>query len=767
MSTTLEFDINTSNGGFLECKAPRPKEGGHKLTDLEGCRSFEKLRRDLPALRARLSLEASAPLYLPELDLAHHDLGDRAIRSMVDAFVRGCVHVGHVQLFRNRLGDAAAQALAQLLVHSPAPGVYGLHISHNFISPAGVSLMLSAAAFSRRYPMMRNGSLAPLWLRVERQLCPWTMLTGQPVHEQFRRAELLISQKEARLMKRFKESGGPIANQPPGFRLLCLPRPTDTSKAENWYEETHSFRPTSPCNTGRCAHANEHGPMVHLPYFWAQCGNIPHQPEAASMDKKDPQWQSWTPKPNLTLKPPVAISCASPSAPAAVTDTPEKGVVACEGRPEEKVDDGAGGDSSGGWFDLAAQDMPGLPEQSVRTQEASSECATDKKAVERSTSHVGDAADASAISRRGEIECTKRRLGPQDFVGSRDESPPPKARKLASSPIVTPPVPAIKVAKARSEVVSATAEASDKVVSLKIEVSWEEKVKPPADENHARLPVADAKVVEEVKEEMKQEVKEELKEEMKDEVKAEVKEEKLDEEMEVCKKVSSIEPDFANKPDKVKKAEKLDKAAKLGGHEKEEKVSKARKRMKEETVTRRDKPKKAAKGDKLEKQADEEKIVTKASRKRQEPCDTEEAASKSETASKPEKRQQQQQKEEPQQETAASKEESPKQPRRARQLKGRTPSFATPLSSKGTPGLKASSADAAPSPISTASGAPPASPCVLLLEGDGRGGDGGTMGGSDADSASCAERERLVASMKCFDRLRVEEKLVSVVVDLD
>ena len=40
-----------------------------------------------------------------------------------------------LELYKNRLGDASAQALAVLLENSPKPGVHGFHLSHNYFTP--------------------------------------------------------------------------------------------------------------------------------------------------------------------------------------------------------------------------------------------------------------------------------------------------------------------------------------------------------------------------------------------------------------------------------------------------------------------------------------------------------------------------------------------------------------------------------------------------------------------------------------------------------
>eukprot|EP00928_Gymnodinium_smaydae_P079142 TRINITY_DN6314_c0_g1_i1.p1 TRINITY_DN6314_c0_g1~~TRINITY_DN6314_c0_g1_i1.p1 ORF type:complete len:649 (-),score=165.71 TRINITY_DN6314_c0_g1_i1:298-2244(-) len=306
----IEFDVCLEDGGSLECKAPRPEEG-KKFEDLEGVRAFDRLKQDLPRHRARCGLANLAPLQLQRLNLSGHDLGDRCVRAMVEAFLKGSVRIGTLELYKNRLGDASAQALGQLIQYSPAPGVNGLHLSHNYFTPAGVSFMIDAASSCGFYPMDRGGSWAPLWLRVENQQVAWPQLSDRTGRDQFNQAAKLLEQKEkslrekreAALRERNEVSMEPFENV---TRLICMPPPRDGFKwEENW--DTHDYEKVDKyitCNSAKCVHGCQFGPVVHLPYFWSQrCKGWYPPPEASKLHERDAEWKTWKPRLPIGFKP--------------------------------------------------------------------------------------------------------------------------------------------------------------------------------------------------------------------------------------------------------------------------------------------------------------------------------------------------------------------------------------------------------------------------------------------------------------------------------
>lgn len=297
----INFQVWTNDAGDygeLECWVS--DNDGRRITDAEAQQSFARLRDDVPRLRKSLHLEPTSPMYLAELKLSGNELGDQAVRRLVQALVAGQVRVGVVELYKNRLGDASAQALGVLIEKSPSPGVHGLHLSHNFFSPLGVGLMLGAAASSGRYPAWlkrpgtRSWSLCPLWLRVEHQSIEWKALARLSEKEQYVQAEELLKQKAGHLLKRC-QAQGKLNPVPEEVRLLCMPEPPDGFPVDDpsFLRTTTSDQVNSSCSSYKCRHANEKGwPLVHLPYFWSQRGTA-EPPEVARLHLHDPKWRTW------------------------------------------------------------------------------------------------------------------------------------------------------------------------------------------------------------------------------------------------------------------------------------------------------------------------------------------------------------------------------------------------------------------------------------------------------------------------------------------
>jgi len=332
----VDFDVKIGDyGGELVCKVEDQRKehrSGRTIMDAEATRCFVKLRQDLPRHRGRCCLAPPAPMWLASINLACHELGDRAVRSLVEALLAGRVRVGVVELYKNQLGDASAQALATLVERSPAPGVTGLHISHNYFTPLGVELMLCAAAVCGHYPRRRSPQATervPLWLRVERQLCKWPVLGGLSPDQQLRESQKLIGMKEGTLLSRAQARGViPMdARLPDNFKLICIPVPaTDARLAGLAYDRSEHAHGrddySSSCCSTRCCFASEYGPAVHLPYFWSQDGIVTKEklPEHAKLSQRDKFWRDWAPPKCISIRD--RPSAPAPALPDNASDSP-------------------------------------------------------------------------------------------------------------------------------------------------------------------------------------------------------------------------------------------------------------------------------------------------------------------------------------------------------------------------------------------------------------------------------------------------------------
>lgn len=309
----------------------RPREmfggmGGRRITDQEATRSFEKFIAEVKPLRLRANVALGAPIRLMEVRLPSQHLGDRAVRSFVQALVRGNVQIQVVELYRNHLGDAGAQALSTLLERVPAPGLQRLHLSHNYFSNVGVGLLLVAAVRCNRYPIAyldRNNDerTRPLWLRVENQLVPWPALIDAAEDMRLVKAQMLIDHLGKRLLEDFKDQGlfpAHLSTTDPldKFHMFCIPRIDEsrwTQNADNEFvrhedasqEGTH--RHAGFCSSFRCRNSTAHGPLVHLPWFHQQNQymkggrkDLSRQdskpPEAALLCEQDTTWKTWAPR---------------------------------------------------------------------------------------------------------------------------------------------------------------------------------------------------------------------------------------------------------------------------------------------------------------------------------------------------------------------------------------------------------------------------------------------------------------------------------------
>eukprot|EP00746_Dinoflagellata_sp_MGD_P022303 gnl/MRDRNA2_/MRDRNA2_15213_c0_seq1.p1 gnl/MRDRNA2_/MRDRNA2_15213_c0~~gnl/MRDRNA2_/MRDRNA2_15213_c0_seq1.p1 ORF type:complete len:527 (-),score=98.46 gnl/MRDRNA2_/MRDRNA2_15213_c0_seq1:9-1589(-) len=254
-----------------------------RMGDSEGRQCFEQLDRRIPFYREKLKLEPQATLYLQYLTLSDQSLGDLAVRALVEALLSGNVHLWNIELYKNQLGDAGAQALATYIENSPA-ALGELRMSHNYVSEDGFMVLLAAVARSQQYPCKHPLQLkyeildkntapnikvkqgvkeehdseeesmaeaparqppgialenlgtfrkfkAPLWLRLEHQNIPWEFARDIPSHKRLAKGRAFVAKTERRLLDICQETGilppGPV---PPGLKLLCMPEPKETSE---------------------------------------------------------------------------------------------------------------------------------------------------------------------------------------------------------------------------------------------------------------------------------------------------------------------------------------------------------------------------------------------------------------------------------------------------------------------------------------------------------------------------------------------------------
>lgn len=308
----VEFKVVFSESGerHLACLAQQ----GKSIAENDACRSFDKFRSEVNKHRTVLAVPPGQPLQLVQLRLPGNCLGDRASRALVSGLIRGIVRVREVELSRNRFGDVAAQSFSMLIRWSPAPGLEVVDLSRNYLTQVGAGLLLDAAAKCGHYPLVESG--APLWLRVDRQRCPWPVLTGQGMHAQIEKANQLLDSLGKRLLS--CQDAGPLSS----CRLFCIPRPPESMR--RLYEDgptlMSKFCDSWPCHMGRCVHASAQGPVAHLPFFWAQDGDAKEVPIEASLHKEEPSWKTWAPvRPVSQQLARVQMDRAVPSASAAPT----------------------------------------------------------------------------------------------------------------------------------------------------------------------------------------------------------------------------------------------------------------------------------------------------------------------------------------------------------------------------------------------------------------------------------------------------------------
>jgi len=352
--------ISPYTGGELRLKSLYQ---AHSISDADAARSFEKLKQELPRHRKLLCLQPFAPAFLAKLELPEQNLGDRATRALVEALLFGSVRVAEVYLYKSLLGDAAAQALACLMEHSPKPGITGLHLSHNYFTPLGVKLMIDAARRCKMYPqnqLLPSGkrSSSPLWLRVDHQLIPWPGYEDKEEDEKLKLTEKRVEELDRMLVSKSQADGSIPADLMPWElpRLICIPAPRNPQRLINvdptMEDGVAEFFQCSDCTKLKCKFASAYGPLVHLPYFWMQ-GRFPRPwgdelpptkpPEAASVNLREANWKSWFPRvPRPRVQTQLSLEAPPPTSTAAVQDSAvlkrePSAVVQVKAQPPEKV----------------------------------------------------------------------------------------------------------------------------------------------------------------------------------------------------------------------------------------------------------------------------------------------------------------------------------------------------------------------------------------------------------------------------------------------
>lgn len=117
--------------------------------------SRRHLGNDMRQLNAEIP---SGELPYEELDFSINGLSSRDMEAVLDV-CRRCPRLRVLKLFKNRIDDVGAQALAELC--RAVPGIEEMHLSHNEFTAAGVKTMVKAGEETRLPDAI------PLWLRVE------------------------------------------------------------------------------------------------------------------------------------------------------------------------------------------------------------------------------------------------------------------------------------------------------------------------------------------------------------------------------------------------------------------------------------------------------------------------------------------------------------------------------------------------------------------------------------------------------------------------
>ena len=110
-------------------------------------------------------------LRILKFDLSSNILDDSSIAKLVGFFRQhaGFITVNSLKLYQNKIGDAGAEALAELIARDDGPTLHELHLSHNRITTRGALAIAKSLAECPRYPFAttQEKKLTPLWLRLE------------------------------------------------------------------------------------------------------------------------------------------------------------------------------------------------------------------------------------------------------------------------------------------------------------------------------------------------------------------------------------------------------------------------------------------------------------------------------------------------------------------------------------------------------------------------------------------------------------------------
>ena len=307
--TAVWWDVS---GNMLTCGSISARK---MVFDPQVVASFQMMRDALPQARLTNGLTSRQTLWLSELDLGDNAISDLGVRALVSAFTVGHVSVERLKLHKNQIGSAGAQALTFLLNGSPLPPME-LHLSHNYLQPSSVKMLLQAAARNSNYPRRVSGAtgqMAPLWLRVEQQKVSWTGFVKGDEQGNWSRAQDMITAAVAWMMEARREAGilssvsAGSWNASPA--MLCLANGSQCRSGRASLQRRHD---ADACcwHTRWCYTSNSWVgcPVAHLPYLWSQ-GTGPSHEANHAQHRQLGGWETWTPEPASTE---VTLSFAEP-----------------------------------------------------------------------------------------------------------------------------------------------------------------------------------------------------------------------------------------------------------------------------------------------------------------------------------------------------------------------------------------------------------------------------------------------------------------------
>eukprot|EP00930_Biecheleria_cincta_P095230 TRINITY_DN87215_c0_g1_i1.p1 TRINITY_DN87215_c0_g1~~TRINITY_DN87215_c0_g1_i1.p1 ORF type:complete len:353 (-),score=70.46 TRINITY_DN87215_c0_g1_i1:163-1221(-) len=190
---------------------------------------------------------------MKELDLSGRQLSDEIICSLAQALIDGATpSLRKLKLQKNRAETRAAAKVAEFIEAARLP-LSEVHLSHNYLNPQGVELLLTAAAKRREYPL---GGRSALWLRIEQQQC-WELWHGfdGSDRERMQKANDVLRIAEAKVVEIQRDLGFIPSGLADGQLgpLIC-----------------HVVSMKQQCNPSKCSHWHTYGPVVHVTYFWQQ-----------------------------------------------------------------------------------------------------------------------------------------------------------------------------------------------------------------------------------------------------------------------------------------------------------------------------------------------------------------------------------------------------------------------------------------------------------------------------------------------------------------